>query len=186
MIRVERAKKLKTTVSFYRNSFGMRPPHMVLCDGNFLFAALDRGIDLQDSLTRVFRGQVYLKLPGCILAEVRGLGGPQFARLQAFAREKCQKFHCAHQPRNPFQCVVDTLRRGFAGAVATQDQRLRRVIHRDYPAIPVFFIAQHLQISPPPKSLRSRVQAELTQKYASKQEEPEPPPLPDDEEEDRD
>jgi rRNA-processing protein FCF1 len=185
MIRVERAKKLKTAVSFYKNSFNLHPPYMILCDGNFLFAALDRQIDLQDSLTHVFRGQIYLKLPGCILTEVQALSGPQFSALHAFVREKCQKFHCSHQPRNPFQCVVDTLRRGFVGAVATQDQRLRRVIHRDYPSVPVFFIAQHLQISPPPKSLRSKVQAELTEKYAPRQAEI-PTAPPDDEEEDGD
>jgi hypothetical protein len=60
------------------------------------------------------------------------------------------------------------LRRGFNGVVATQDEELRRLIHRDYERVPVFFIGQYLQISPPPKSLRNKVQAELTEKYSAK------------------
>jgi hypothetical protein len=60
------------------------------------------------------------------------------------------------------------LRGGFNGAIATQGEDLRRLIPRDYERVPVFFIRQYLQISPPPKSLRNKVQAELTEKYAAK------------------
>jgi rRNA-processing protein FCF1 len=176
MIRVEKTKRIRSAVNFYKNSFAMHPPYMVVCDGNFLFAALDRKIALQQSFTDVFRGQIYLKVPDCIMSEVRSLVGDEFRRLQTLVRESCQKFRCAHRPRNPHQCIVDTLRCGFVGAVATQDQGLRRVIHRDYPKTPVFFITQQLQICPPPKSLRAKVQAELTEKYAPKRSEGDRPP----------
>jgi hypothetical protein len=57
------------------------------------------------------------------------------------------------------------------------------VIHRDYPSVPVFFITQYLQISPPPKSLRNKVEAELTEKYAAKDVAAEPAAIPPEDEE---
>jgi hypothetical protein len=68
-------------VNFYKNSFAMRQLFMVICDGNFLFAALDWKLDLEQSFPDIFCGQTYLKVPDCILSEVKPLPGGEFRRL---------------------------------------------------------------------------------------------------------
>jgi rRNA-processing protein FCF1 len=172
MIRVDRAKKLKNSVNFYKNGFAMRPPYMILCDGNFLFAACDLHIDIDQGLTDAFKGQIYLKVPTCVKSELDGFNDRKFRGTQDFVRTKCQRFHCAHRAKSANQCILDTLRRGFIGAVATQDSDVRRLIHRDYSRIPVFFIGDHgLEICPPPKSLRQKVQSDLSAKYGTKNQE---------------
>ena len=169
MIRVDRAKKLKTGVSFYRNSFRMHPPYMILCDGNFLFAAVDLKIaNLEEQFQDAFKGKVYLKAPDCVTAELAKMKGRGFRDTEKFAKEKCQRFRCSHEPGSPAKCIIDALRAGFVGGVATQDHNLRRTIHRDFPKIPVFFITDVLQIVRPPKGLRERVEAELAEKYVPK------------------
>lgn len=171
MIRVERAKKLKTGVNFYKNSFRMHPPYLILCDGNFLFAATDLRItNLEEQFHNAFKGTVFLKASDCVTAELSKMKGRGFRQAEKFAREKCQRFHCSHPPGDCAKCILDALKSGFTGAVATQDSSLRRTIHRDFPKIPVFFISDVLQIVRPPRGLRERVEAELVEKYGSKKE----------------
>ena len=167
MNKVERIKKLKSGIKFYKNSFGIHPPYLILCESNFLFAAIDSNINIEESFKEIFRGQIYLKISECSLFELNGMKGNQFKSTKTFAHSKCQKFKCGHPPKNPRSCILQALRQGFNGSVATQDPELRRKIHRDFPKNPVFFIAkQTLQISPPPKSLKQKVQRELVEKYA--------------------
>lgn len=164
-MRVKKIKRVKTILAFYRNSFQMRPPYMVLCDGNFIFAASDISLDLSEALNAAFKGQAHAKCPDCILNELKALKGRTWQPAQKYAAEKCQRFHCAHKPKRPAACIMETLRSGFIGAIATQDSNLRRSVHRDFPQIPVLFIGEGLQILPPPKSLRAKVDAELSARY---------------------
>ena len=121
MIRVDRAKKLKTGVSFYRNSFRMHPPYLILCDGNFLFAAVDLKIaNLETQFQDAFKGKVYLKAPDCVTAELATMKGRGFREAEKFAKEKCQRFRCSHEPGSPAKCIISALREGFIGGVATQ------------------------------------------------------------------
>lgn len=167
--RVERTKKMKTSLNFYKNSFEMHPPYMVICDGNFIFAAQDKKIELQGQLTEAFKGKVYLKVPDCVTNELNSLKEREFDEARKFAREKCQKFHCSHPPKTPEKCILESLRHNFVGAVGTQDSKLRRLIHRDFPKIPVFYINNNgLQILKIPKTVRDQVEADLLERYGTK------------------
>lgn len=167
MNRVSKIKKLKSGFKFYKNSFGLHPPYLILCDSNFLYAAVDSRISLEDTFKTVFKGQIYLKVSKCALDELSQLKGPKFSETKKFAYEHCQRFVCNHQTKKPSQCIYLALRQGFNGCVCTQDQELRRKIHRDFPKTPVFFIAnQSIVICPPPKSLKEKIRTELMVKYA--------------------
>lgn len=171
MNRVQKIKKLKAGFKFYKNSFDLHPPYLILCDSNFLFAAIDSNISLEETFKSVFKGQIYLKVSNCALHELdltsAQIKGPTMSETKRFAYTKCQKFKCSHPPKKPSLCIYQALHQGFQGCVCTQDKDLRRKIHRDFPKIPVFFIAnQSVVIVPPPKSLREKVKIELMEKYA--------------------
>lgn len=170
MNRVQKIKKLKTGFKFYKNSFGLHPPYLILCDSNFLYAAVDSKISLEETFKSVFKGQIYLKVSNCALHELDlavQLKGPKLSETKRFAYTKCQKFVCNHPPKKPSQCIIQALHQGFQGSVCTQDKDLRRKIHRLFPKTPVFFIAnQSVVIVPPPQSLKDKVKAELMARYA--------------------
>ena len=167
MNKVEKVKKLKSGFKFYKNSFELHPPYLILLDSNFIFAAVDSQINLEEAFTSVVKGQIYLKVSDCALKELDQMQGRNFSEAKKYAHTKCQKFVCKHPPKSPNQCILQALSQGFKGFVCTQDQQLRRKIHRDYPKTPVFFIInQTLTICPPPKSLREKVKNDLIAKYA--------------------
>lgn len=168
MIGVSHTKKLKHAASFYKNSFGYHPPYLVLCDSNFIFAALDKKIDLEQQFTDVFKGKVYFKVTTCTYSEINKLKGPTFEGMKKFATDVCQRFKCNHPVKPVHSCILDSLSHGFIGAVATQDEKLRRAIHAKYPKIAVFYVNRALQIVKPPQSLREQVNNELIEKYAPK------------------
>lgn len=168
MNKVDRTKRTRNALCFYKNSFQLRPPYLVLCDGNFIFAATDLKIDLEEQFTEIFQGQIYLKVSNCALDELDKMDGREFKDAKIYAHRKMQKFHCTHQTKSPKQCILDALRHGFTGAICTQDKSLRRIVHRDYPKNPVFFIARTIQIVPPPQGLKDKVTKELKEKYAAK------------------
>ena len=153
MNRVQKIKKLKAGFKFYKNSFGLHPPYLILCDSNFLYAVIDSKIQLEETFKSVFKGQIYLKVSNCALHELDLLKAPKCSDTKRFAYNKCQRFNCNHKvPKKPSYCIYQALQQGFHGCVCTQDSDLRRKIHRDFPKIPVFFVSnQSMVILPPPK-----------------------------------
>lgn len=168
MIGVSHTKKLKHATSFYKNSFGYHPPYLIICDSNFIFAALDNKINLEQQFTEIFKGKVYLKVTSCTYNEINKLKGKEFEEMKKFAKEGCQRFKCNHPVKPVYSCILDSLSHGFIGGVATQDEKLRRTIHGKYPKIAVFFVNRTLQIVKPPQSLREKVNQELIEKYSPK------------------
>ena len=92
MIGVSHTKKLKHATSFYKNSFGYHPPYLIICDSNFIFAALDNKINLEQQFTEIFKGKVYLKVTSCTYNEINKLKGKEFEEMKKFAKEGCQRF----------------------------------------------------------------------------------------------
>ncbi|EAY17424.1 hypothetical protein TVAG_320190 [Trichomonas vaginalis G3] len=174
MNRVTHMKKLKSAMRFFKTSFGLHPPYLVLCDPNFIFASLDSKINLKDRFTEIFKGQVFLKVTECGLLEVSSLKDKNMQSTVQFCKKQCQLFKCSsHKPMNPRDCILDNLKHGFNGIVCTQDGPLRKTIQRLYPKMPIFYIDDGLQIMPPSKKLKDSVIAELEAKYATNTEKPE-------------
>ena len=179
MLGVQRTKKLKKNVSFYRNSFGMHPPYLIICDGNFIFAALDSKVDLKKELSTAFRGQIYLKTSKCIRAEIDSRASKETEQIYfdacQYAKDQCQLLHCDHKIKNPYQCILKALKHNFKGAVGTQNKNLQDTIINKFPSIPVFYISHErsLQIIEPSKKLRSQIHQKLESKYGNSKPEPE-------------
>lgn len=169
MNRVQHIKKLKTEAKFYKNSFNLHAPYIVLCDPNFVHAALMSKINIEDRLKEIFKGQIYLKVTQCGMSEIKGFKKKEFDNTIKFANKHCQLFRCnSHKPTTPHDCILDNLKHGFTGIVGTQDSLLRRKIAKDYPQIPIFFINEGLQITKPTKNLRNKIRSEIEAKYSTK------------------
>lgn len=172
MNRVTHMKKVKSTMRFYKTSFGYHPPYLILCDPNFIFAALDTKINLKDRFTEILKDQHYLKVTECGLAEVSSMKDKNLQSTVTFCKKQCQLFKCnSHKLKSPRDCILDNLKHGFQGIVCTQDASLRKEILKLYPKIPVFYVDEGLQIMNPPKKLKESVMAELETKYGTKNEE---------------
>lgn len=171
MNRVTHMKKLKNMMRFYITSFGYHPPYLILCDPNFVFAALDTKINIKDRFTDIVKGPIYLKVTECGLLEVSSMKDKNFQSTILYCKNQCQLFKCnSHKPISPHDCILDNLKHGFNGIICTQDQPLREKIHKLYPKLPIFYVEDGLQMMPPPKKLKESVRLELEQKYGTKQE----------------
>ena len=185
MSRVQHQKKLKNAVRFYKSSFELHPPYIILCDPNFIFAAIDSKINILDRFTEIFKGQVYLKVTECGIAEVKeqikNSKNPKFKRLMEetlnFCKEKCQLYKCnSHKIMQPSNCILNNLEHKFKGTICTNDSQLRNEIHRKYNFIPLFYIQNGLQIVPPSKKLKQQIIGEIEEKYSTvKQTQPKEP-----------
>jgi len=167
MNRVTHTKKLKSTIKFYKNSFGLHSPFLILCDPNFLFAAIDSKIGIELRLAELFKGQVYLKITQCGIKEMESIKEPLMKNALQFSKNHCQIFKCSHKKMIPSDCIVDNLKNGFKGAVATQDKKLAQLIHNHYPHIILFYIKEGLQIMSPSQKLKDKIRAEIEAKYST-------------------
>ena len=176
MSRVQHQKKLKNAIRFYKSSFELHPPYIILCDPNFIFAAIDSKINILDRFTEIFKGQVYLKVTECGIAEVKeqikNSKNGKFRKLMEetlrFCKEKCQLYKCnSHKTMEPSNCILNNLEHKFRGTICTNDSKLRNEIHRKYNYIPQFYIQNGLQIVPPSKKLKEQIIGEIEEKYAT-------------------
>ena len=133
MGRMLRQKNHRKTLSFYRVAHKIRPPYRVLLDGPFLQGASK--LKLLDILparvaSQLCNSAVEVQTTGCVLAEMRALGG-DIAETAARATRVLKVFRCGCS-RGPGAvggaecialCVGQQNRRKFF--VGTQDRGLR-------------------------------------------------------------
>ena len=176
MNRVQHQKKLKNAIRFYKASFDLHPPYIVLCDPNFLFTSISTNVKIIDRLTEIFKGQVCLKVTECGLAELKEqLKNSKDKKFKTvaeetlkFIKDKCQLYKCrSHKQGSPFDCIMDNVEHKFNGIICTNDPSLRERIHQKNVKIPIFYLQNGLQIVPPSKKLKERIVNQIQEKYAT-------------------
>lgn len=167
MIRVKNVKKVKNYVKFYKNSFNMVPPYLIICDPFFIKESIIKKINLIKSFSDIFKDKIYLKVTDCCMNYVKGK--KTFAETLKFCEKDCQLFKCrSHRIGDPIDCLEDNLKK-FNGAIATQNFKLRKMINVNYPSIPVFYVDQGLKIVPPSKKTKDEIMESIKEKYVYKE-----------------
>jgi len=70
----KQGKKTRKSMAMYTHVFGFRTPYRVLCDGNFLQAALDMKLFVKDLLPKTLLGPCVPVVSKCIRAELSHIG----------------------------------------------------------------------------------------------------------------
>ena len=168
MNRVTHNKKLKNNFKFYKNSFNLHPPYLILCDPNFLFASVDTKTNIKDRFTEICKGQIYLKITRCGIKELETLKGNNINDTFNYIEKNLQIFKCSHKTCSPSDCILENLEKGFNGIIDTQDHKLINLIQKKYFKIPIFFLKNGLQIINPSKDLKNKIKLDLESKYSIK------------------
>ena len=77
-MKVKQGKKTRKSMAMYQHVFGFRTPYRVLCDGNFLQAALDMKLFVKDLLPKTLLGPCVPVVSKCIRGELQQLGFNSF------------------------------------------------------------------------------------------------------------
>eukprot|EP00850_Spirogloea_muscicola_P020730 SM000225S07009 [mRNA] locus=s225:14643:16575:+ [translate_table: standard] len=150
-MKVRRQKHNRRAVRFLRTCFGFREPFKVLCDGNFLHAALQgRPAGLADALPKLLGGAAKPMVTRCVSMELRRLGAAFTTTTQAARRMDLAK--CGHDPAvAAADCLADMV--GASNPehffVASQDADLRRKLRKVPAAALVYSKGTMLVLEPP-------------------------------------
>ena len=87
-MKVKQGKKTRKSMAMYTHVFGFRTPYRVLCDGNFLQAALDMKLFVKDLLPKTLLGPCVPVVSKCIRAELSHIGDAVSGRLGRAKRRR--------------------------------------------------------------------------------------------------
>ena len=151
-MKVKQGKKTRKSMAMYQHVFGFRTPYRVLCDGNFLQAALDMKLFVKDLLPKTLLGPCVPVVSKCIRGELQQLGDAVSGASLVAKRFECVRCTCekkkggGHSARSCIQGLVagtgDTaddgrsIRNEQHYVVATQDVKLITALRR-IPGVPV-------------------------------------------------
>ncbi|CAE8682084.1 unnamed protein product, partial [Polarella glacialis] len=154
-------KNHRRILRFYRLSFGVQEPYHVLVDGTFLTHALQQKIHVKEQLPKLLEGRTTPMVTGCVLAELRSLGGPALGA--AIIAKGYYRIKCGHEDAAvpAARCIADQIGssndRRFM--VATQDLELVRAV-RDVPGVPLLRLnGQVPQLEEPSRASRATAEA---------------------------
>uniref|UniRef100_A0A915IMA9 rRNA-processing protein UTP23 homolog n=1 Tax=Romanomermis culicivorax TaxID=13658 RepID=A0A915IMA9_ROMCU len=140
-MKIQRYKRVRRILNFYKNNFHISHPYKIVADGTFLKAALDNKINLREQMS-VYLGnqECQFFVTECVVRELQSLGAPLKGAL-SIAREY-KSLKCKH-PRllTASQCLHNLAKKDKQEKYffATQDQILTENLHR-IPGKPLLFI----------------------------------------------
>ncbi|KAG6542520.1 hypothetical protein Mapa_015991 [Marchantia paleacea] len=131
-MRVKKQKQVRRHVRFFKACCGFREPFKVLCDGNFVHAALTARMGgLQDALPNFLGSAAKAFVTRCVIQELRKLGEDFSGTVMAARRLDIAK--CNHEPTvSAAECVEAMIGNSNPEHffIATQDFELRKRIRK--------------------------------------------------------
>ena len=156
-MKFKQGKKTRKCMAMYKHVFGFHTPYRVLCDGNFLQAALEMKLFVKDLLPKTLLGPCVPVVSKCIRGELQQLGDAVSGATLVAKRFECIRCTCDHGKKDG-QCsaraCILKLVSGLPSArdeqqgkhrsgkneqhlvVATQDVKLINAL-RQIPGVPV-------------------------------------------------
>ncbi|XP_037077782.1 rRNA-processing protein UTP23 homolog [Pollicipes pollicipes] len=139
-MKIQRQKKLKKRLEFFKNNFGFNTPYSLIVDGTFCFAALSHKVNIREQIPKILEDNVKILTTPCIVTETEKMGPALYG---AFTIVKQFAHHqCGHDVAvNGAKCVRSMVKGGNKSkyAVATQDQALRAQL-RTMPGVPILYL----------------------------------------------
>lgn len=139
-MKIQRQKKIKRRLDFFKNNFGFSAPYSLIVDGTFCFAALSHKVSIREQIPKILEDNVKIVTTPCIVTEVEKMGPALYG---AFTIVKQFAHHqCGHaEPLNGAKCVRSMVKGGNKSkyAVATQDPALRSQL-RTLLGVPILYL----------------------------------------------
>jgi len=139
-MKIQRQKKLKRRLDFFKTNFSFQTPYTLLVDGTFCFTALAHKVNIREQIPKVLEDNVKILTTPCIVTETEKMGPAVYG---AFTIIKQFGHHqCGHKkPLNGAKCVRSLVKRGNKSKflVATADKQLRSQL-RTLPGVPILYL----------------------------------------------
>ncbi|KAI0459597.1 Fcf1-domain-containing protein [Xylaria acuta] len=165
MPRAKRSKQYKRLMNQYEMNFGFREPYQVLCDSQFLEAAIRSKMDIDHILKATLHGSTKLLITQCSMRWLYARKNePGIGAVIDFAKERIERRRCGHHPSDypePLQeldclhSVVDPSKNGVNKhryVCAINDDEVRSSLRNGIQVVPLLYIRRSVLIMEPASS----------------------------------
>ncbi|KAI0489660.1 hypothetical protein F4859DRAFT_509246 [Xylaria cf. heliscus] len=165
MPRAKRSKQYKRLMNQYEMNFGFREPYQVLCDSQFLEAAIRSKMDIDHILKTTLHGNTKLLISQCSMRWLYARkNDPGIGAVIDFAKEKIERRRCGHHPSDypeplkELDClhsVVDPSKNGVNKhryVCAINDDEVRSSLRDGIQVVPLLYIRRSVLIMEPASS----------------------------------
>lgn len=105
-MRVDRKKSAKRILQHFNQAYEIIAPYKLLVDTSFLLHALDNGVQIQDSLTKLMMGGVHVYVSSCVVKNLREASKSDFrARGAMILCQKLSTWTCTHEATTSEVCI---------------------------------------------------------------------------------
>ncbi|KAK5628264.1 hypothetical protein RRF57_003979 [Xylaria bambusicola] len=165
MPRAKRSKQYKRLMNQYEINFGFREPYQVLCDSQFLDAAIRSKMDIDHILKSTLHGNTKLLITQCSMRWLYARKNePGIGAVIDFAKERVERRRCGHHPsdypkpleeRECLHSVVDPSKNGVNKhryVCAINDEEVRSSLRNGIQVVPLLYIRRSVLIMEPASS----------------------------------
>ncbi|KAI1294526.1 Fcf1-domain-containing protein [Xylaria venustula] len=165
MPRAKRSKQYKRLMNQYEINFGFREPYQVLCDSQFLEAAIRSKMDIDHILKATVHGSTKLLITQCSMRWLYARKNePGIGAVIEFAKERLERRRCGHhpsdypEPLDESEClhsVVDPNKNGVNKhryVCAINDDDIRSSLRNGIQVVPLLYIRRSVLIMEPASS----------------------------------
>ncbi|KAI8629419.1 Fcf1-domain-containing protein [Xylariaceae sp. FL1651] len=183
MPRAKRSKQYRKLMNHYEINFGFREPYQVICDSQFLEAAIHSKMDIDRILKNTVHGSTKLLITQCSMRHLYTRKDPNVGAVIAFAKT-LERRRCGHHPSDypdpleELDClhsVVDPKSNGVNKhhvCCAVNSDEVRSSLRNNITAVPLLYIRRSVLIMEPASAAtlkarsrdeKSKFRAELKQ-----------------------
>ncbi|KAI0206258.1 Fcf1-domain-containing protein [Astrocystis sublimbata] len=165
MPRAKRSKQYKRLMNQYEMNFGFREPYQVLCDSQFLEAAIRSKMDIDHILKSTLHGTTKLLITQCSMRWLYSRSKePGIGAVIDYAKERVERRRCGHHPSDypeplgELEClhsVIDPSQNGVNKhryVCAINDEELRSSLRNGIQVVPLLYIRRSVLIMEPASS----------------------------------
>ncbi|KAI0526021.1 Fcf1-domain-containing protein [Xylaria bambusicola] len=165
MPRAKRSKQYKRLMNQYEINFGFREPYQVLCDSQFLEAAIRSKMDIDHILKATLHGNTKLLITQCSMRWLYARKNePGIGAVIDFAKERVERRRCGHHPsdypepldeRECLHSVIDPSKNGVNKhryVCAINDDEVRSSLRNGIQVVPLLYIRRSVLIMEPASS----------------------------------
>lgn len=166
-MKVKRHKRIRKHTQFYKQTYGIKPPYKILMDGQFIQAALEGKVRIDEQVPKTLQEKSTMYVTKCVMHKLKE-GGP-FYRGAVMIGSKYPNLQCRHEDViAPNECIKLLVAGGNPDQLilAAQDLPLRTIV-RKQAGTPLMFIRGQVPVLEPPTEKTQKKVAEKIKEQSS-------------------
>ena len=163
MGRLNRQKKYRKILKYYKINYKIKAPFKVLLDGNFIHASIKNSVTINEKIPKILNDPTCdLLVPNIVLDELEKIGEPVKETLYQAQTFKKHKYGNGSTPSEVILDIIgQTNRNKFV--VCTQDVDLRHQLQK-IPGVPLIYMNKASFVIEPPSYASNRLTEKQEQK----------------------